>query len=194
MTTASRGLLRRPVVAASMLGVVVLTLTWWFAWMSPEGHKLASIRQQQVSERQVELGLSLRLAALKRETSQVKVAAPFLQRFQLAIPPEPAAPSLVVAVYHLAVRHGVSLQGITDDSVVAGAGYSTIPVSLSASGPHDNLLAFVRGLYGLQRLLTIQSISISGDGNLNSSSGAAYTASISATAYTTSVPKTTGSS
>ncbi|MDA8291338.1 MAG: type 4a pilus biogenesis protein PilO [Actinomycetota bacterium] len=190
MSAPARSLVQRPAVLVSVVGVLVLALAWWFAWMAPEGTKLAGIRQQQVTAQQTETRLDLRLVQLRAEAKQVRAAAPFLEHFAQAIPPVPDAPDLVVQVYHLAVANGVSLQSVTDDSVqTTGLGYSTIPVSLSVAGPHDQLLAFVSGLYRLTRLLTIQSVSLSGNGNLNASSFSNYTASISATAYTTSAPK-----
>ncbi|HVC24409.1 MAG TPA: type 4a pilus biogenesis protein PilO [Acidimicrobiales bacterium] len=196
MSAPSRSLARRPAVLVSVLGVAVLALAWWFAWMTPEGSKLASIHQQQITEQQTETRLDLRLVQLRAEAKQVQAAAPFLKHFATAIPSTPDAPDLVVQVYRLSVADGVSLQSVTDDSVQpSGLGYSTIPVALAVSGPHDQLLAFISDLYKMSRLLTIQSVSLSGNGNLNASSFTNYTASISATAYTTSVPKTpTGAS
>jgi len=192
MTSRSRSLAKRPAVLVSIFGIVALALGWWFAWMSPEGSKLAGIRQQQIAERATETRLDLRLVQLKAEAKQVRAAAPFLKQFATAIPSIPDAPDLVVEIYHLSVNDGVSLQSVTDDSVQTGTlGYSTIPVALSVSGPHDQLLAFIDGLYHMSRLLTVQSVTLSGNGNLNSSSAANYTASISATAYTTSVPSAT---
>lgn len=190
MSLSFMSLLRRRSVAVPLAGMLVLLLAWWFAWMSPEGTKLASVRQQQVTEQQTDTRLMLQLAALRADAARVKHDAPFLKSFAAAIPSAPGAPDLVVAVYRLATQDGVELQSITDDTVSSsGLGYSTVPVALSVSGPHDALLSFVSGLYGLPRLLTIQSISLSGTGNLNASSSALYTASISATAYTTYLPK-----
>lgn len=192
MNLPSTGLLRRPLVAGSIAGVVVLSLLWWFAWMTPEAHKLAAVRQQQVNEQQSEVRLTLKLAQLSAEAKQVHAAAPFLGAFGQAIPASPDAPDLVVAIYRLAVQDGVSLQSVTDNSVVqSGLGYSTIPVALALSGPHDNVLSFVAGLYQLSRLLTVQSVALSGSGNLNSSGTSTYTATIAATAYTRYVAKTT---
>lgn len=192
MSAPSRALARRPAVLVSVLGVVVLVIAWWFAWMAPEGTKLAGIRQQQVTAQQTETRLDLRLVQLRAEAKQVKAAAPFLKRFSQAIPATPDAPDLVVAIYRLSVADGVSLQSVTDDSVQpTGLGYSAIPVAMSVQGPHDQLLSFIAGLYKMSRLLTIQTVSLSGNGNLDAPSFASYTASITATAYTTSVPATT---
>jgi type IV pilus assembly protein PilO len=192
MSFQSGSLIRRRAVLVSVAGIVVIALAWWFAWMGPEGHKLVAVRQQQTSDQQLQLQLDLQLIALKAEAKQVHAAAPFLRTFEAAIPSSPDAPDLVVSVYNLATKDGVNLQSITDDSVnSSGLGYATVPVSLAVAGPHDAVLAFVNGLYGLSRLVTIQSVSLGGNGNLNASNSAAYTASISATAYTTQVTTTT---
>ena len=194
MTSPNSELLKRPRVWGSMVVVLVLALGWWFAWMSPEGAKLASVRAEQARQQQTEVSLTSELTMLRADATRVRLASPFLARFGRAIPALPDAPSIVEQVYQLAVQDNVTLQSITDDSVVsAGLGYSTIPVSMSVAGGHDALLAFVAGLYQLPRLLTIQTLDLSGTTSVLSSGNASYTASIGATAYTTYVAPTPGS-
>ena len=194
MTSVNSQLLKRPRVWGSLVAVLVLVLAWWFAWMSPESTKLASVRAQQASQRQTEASLTAELAMLRADATRVRIASPFLAHFAQAIPAAPDAPSLVEQVYRLAVQDNVTLQSITDDNVVsAGTGYSTIPVSMSVAGGHDALLAFVAGLYQLPRLLTIQTLDLSGTTSVLSAGNASYTASIGATAYTTYVAPTPGS-
>ncbi len=192
MSTTSLGMLARPRISGAALVVVGLALAWWFAWMSPEGAKLASVRQQQVTQKVTAARLSAELAALRADATHVRKASPFLERFAKAIPDVPDSPAIVEQVYQLAQQDGVTLESITDDTLSATKlGYSTIPVAMSVSGGRDALLGFVAGLYRLPRLVTIQSLSLSGSGSVLASGNAKYTASISATAYTTYAPSGT---
>lgn len=188
--TLSRQLFTRPIVLASLFGVVALAAGWWFAWMSPQSAKLASVREQQVQAEASRSALLFRLEELQQDAKQATAATAYLSRFDRAIPAYPDAPGLVVQVYDLATRDNVKLLNITDNSLIADGGYSTIPVSIDVSGGHDDVLAFVKGLYSIPRLLTIQTLSLSGAGNVNQSSSVSTTATISATAYTLQVEKT----
>lgn len=181
-----KDLLRRPLVIASIAGTVALLVVWWLAWMTPESHKLNGIRQTEAQDQELVVSLRGQLATLQAEAKVVRASSPFLSRFAGAIPAAPNAPALVVDLYRLATKTGVSLQSVTDDVVSPGTtGYSTMPVSISVSGGHDAVISFVAGIYKLPRLLTIQSFGLSGTGNVNSPGAAPYTAAIAATAYTT---------
>jgi len=194
MKTVDIDLLRRPRVWGSIIVVLVALAGWWFGWMNHESNKLASIHQQQATQQATVASLSLELKTLRDEAKRVRAASPFLKRFGAAIPADPDAPALVVQVYRLAQKDGVTLASITDDTLdPVGTAYSTMPVSLSVSGPHDALLQFLDGLYRLPRLLTIQSFSLTGPGNVLASGAASYSAGITATAYTTYVGGTSGS-
>lgn len=193
MKTPDASLLTRPKVWGPALLVVVVAIAWWFAWMRPESSKLASVRRQETEQRALQASLTAELMTLRAEAKQVHRASPFLDRFAKAIPAAPDSPEIVVQVYDLSVQDNVTLQSITDNTIdPTTSGYSTIPVSLSVSGGHDSLLAFLAGLYHLPRLLTVQSVSLSGKGSILSSGQESYSASIGATAYTTYVPSAAG--
>lgn len=186
-------LARRRLVVVSLAIALVVGLAGWLAVIRPQAGKLVSVDQQQASERLTVAELSAQLAQLQGDAKQVKRSSSFFQRFEQAIPPSPDEPLLVVEVYRLASRERVHLDSITDDSLQSTSkGYSTIPVSMTVSGPHDAVLAFLAGLYGLPRLLTIQSLDLSGQGNLDASSSAPYSGTITATGYTTYVTPRSG--
>jgi Tfp pilus assembly protein PilO len=186
-----RDLLRRPKFIAAVLVPLALVVAWWFAWMAPQNRHLASAHTQQTQAELQQSELNDRLVQLQHEATQVKAAAPFARRFSAAIPSTPDAPGLVNQVYALSQRAGVQLQGITDDSVNSEKTYSSIPVDIEATGKHNAIVAFVDGLYQLPRLLTVQSLDLSGSGPLNVSGNGQYQVSISATAYTTAAGSST---
>ena len=187
-------LIRRRLVAASLLAVIGLGLAWWFVWMTPQAQKLTSVRAQQAQATATRGSLLMQLRELQQDSKEARSAAAYLKRFNAAIPSTPDAPGLVVEVYRLAQRDGVQLSSITDNSLVPASGYSSIPVSIEVSGGHDQVISFVSGLYRIDRLLTIQGLSISGAQNINQSSAATTSASVSATAYTLQTVKTSAPS
>lgn len=192
MTGTSRSLLRRPILWGPLLAVALLA-AWWLAWMKPQGAKLASARLQRVTDEATVASLQAKIAHLHAVAQREQKAKDFLDAFAGQIPSSPEAPQLVVQVYRLASRDHLKLESITDNAVdPAGAGYSTIPVSLTVSGPQGGITAFVSGLYHLPRLVTIQQLDLTGpaNGDVVVGGGGAYHATISATAYTTSVTAT----
>lgn len=184
--------LRRPILWAPLL-VTVLLAAWWFAWMKPEGAKLATARFERASDEAMVASLQAKIAHLHAVAAREQKAKGFLKTFAGQIPATPEAPQLVVQIYRLASRDHLKLASITDNAVdPAGAGYSTIPVTLAVSGSQAGITAFVTGLYHLPRLVTIQQLDLTGPakGDVVVGVGGGYQATISATAYTTSVTAT----
>jgi type IV pilus assembly protein PilO len=190
----SLDLLKRPLVYGTLIGVVLIALVWWFAWMTPEANKLASANSQVQSDQSQISSLNTQIAALKVEDQQLPHLVHYLAFFSLAIPPLPESGDLTTELYDLSLSTKTVMNTLTDVATInTGKGYSTIPVQISLSGNHNSVLAFLKGIYALPRLVTIQSINLSPPGgqNLNQPSTASgFTANISATAYTTYVPPT----
>lgn len=201
MIDAPRSLLHRPKLWAPVLVVLALAALWWFAWMAPEASKLASVRLQHTNDQLTVASLEGRLAHLRTDKAKEDQAKRLLAEFAEAIPASPDSPALVSQIYRLATSDLVDLESITDNTVdPATGGYSTIPVTLTISGSLPGIRSFVDGLYNLRRLITVQQLSVSGgsptSGLLGGGSGS-YTATITGTAYTTSVaaaPATPGAS
>lgn len=202
MNTVHFDALKRPVVFGTIIAVIVLAAAWWFAWMTPEGHKLATLDTQKTTLQSQQSLLQTELTSLEQEAKVVHRELPFLKSFQVSIPATPDAGVLVDQLYALSRSTATVMTSVTDNTIVAptgpggaastATGYSDVPVSISLTGSHDGVLAFIQGLYSLPRLVTIQSISFTGPGNLNTASKSApYGASITATAYTTFVQSTT---
>jgi Tfp pilus assembly protein PilO len=187
-------LLKSKVVLIVTGAVVVLLLVWWFAWMTPEANKLASVQQQVTSDSNTVTRLNLELIGLKAEKKLVLSELPFLKKVTEAIPQTPDPPGIVDSLNTLSNKTGCDLLSVTpaDAPVASGVvGLSDIPVSFTISGTHKNVFAFLKGFYAMPRLMTINSVGLSaGDTNPNIlavGDGQAYSVTVSATAYTTYV-------
>jgi Tfp pilus assembly protein PilO len=174
--------------------LIVVAIIWWLAFMQPEASKLSSVEAHETSLRNEQAQLSDQLIALEAEKRQVLASGTFLTRFGLAVPSLPDQGLLVVQLDHLALAEGVTITLIGDNTIdppAAGTRYSTLPINMTISGPYVRVRNFVSGLYRLPRLLTIQQLVLSGQGNVNQASMAPFSATIDATAYTTYVPPST---
>ena len=174
--------------------VIVLLLVWWFAWMTPEANKLASVQQQATTNRTTVTRLNLELVGLKAEKKRVLSELPFLKKVTKAIPPTPDPPGIVDSLSTLSDKTSCDLLSVTpaDTPVGSGvAGLSDIPVSFTISGTHENVFAFLKGFYAMTRLMTINSVGLSAGATnpniLAVGDGQTYSMTVSATAYTTYV-------
>ena len=181
-------LVRRRLFWGPLAGVALLA-GWWFGWMTPQASKLSAARQQQTSDQMTIAGLEARISQLHSVAKKEGQAKQYLRAFSTAVPSAPDAPQLVVEVYRLATATGCKLESITDNAVNAAVGYSTIPLSLTVTGTRPGITRFVNGLYRLPRLVTVQQLQVQGPSTGDVVRGGAghYQATISATAYTTSL-------
>jgi len=192
-------LFKSKVVLFVTLGVIVLLIVWWFAWMAPEANKLASVNQQVATNQQKVFELNAELAALKAEKKLVLRELPYLRKVTTAIPPTEDPPGIVDSLNTLANQTSCNLLSVTpaDTPSPSGtAGLSEITVSFTLSGVHSNVFSFLTNFYKMKRLMTINSVSLSPSSTnanvLAAGDGQQYTMTVSADAYTTYVtPSTT---
>ena len=191
-------LLKSKVVLFVTLGVIVLLIVWWFAWMSPEANKLASVNQQVANDQTTVTRLGTELAGLKVEKNLVLHELPYLKKVTTAIPPTEDPPGIVDSINTLANQTNCDLLSVTpaDTPSPSGTpGLSVITVSISLSGVHGDVFTFLRNFYKMKRLMTINSVSLSPSSSnaniLAGGDGQQYTVTITADAYTTYVIPTT---
>lgn len=187
---------KRPAILVTVLGTVVIAIIWWFAWMQPQASKLSSIRSQQnLAGEEVNL-LQAQIAQLRSESSLLKKELPYLHFFQGQIPPLPEQGQLTAQLYNLSLKTKTFISSLSDNAVnspaTTTAGYSPMPISIQLTGTHNGVVAFLKGLYTLPRLVTIQAVNLSPpsqQSNLNRNGTTnGFAAAITATAYTTYVP------
>lgn len=198
---------KSPVILGIVGGAIVLLVIWWFAWMVPEATKLNTVHQQQSQDASTVIQLRAEIALLQRESAQVQKDLPYLKMSEIAVPPTADPGEIVNVIDGLANKLGLKLTSITDSTVVPPtstttaaptSGVSTIPITFAISGSHKAIFSFMSDFYGLPRLMTLESVSLSPTGAgtakaniLSVGDGQQYTANFTATAYTTNVPSST---
>jgi type IV pilus assembly protein PilO len=187
-------LLKRPAIFGTIIGVLVIALIWWFAWMSPEANKLANVNSQATLAQTQITQLTATVASLKEQSALLPSEVPYLAHFEVAIPNLPESGVLTSQLAQLAHTTGSTISSLSDATVVPSGAYSVIPVSIVIGGTHNGIEQFIKDIYTMPRLLTISSISLTPPGtqpDLNKSSNApGFSATISADAYTTFIPPT----
>ncbi len=186
-------LLKSKVVLIVTGAVIVLLIVWWFAWMTPESNKLTTVQAQVASDTSTVTQLQQELIALKAEKKLVLSELPYLKKVSTAIPPTEDPPGIVDSLNTLANQTGCDLLSVTpaDTPTPSGTtGLSTINVTLSVSGTHSEVFAFLNGFYSMKRLMTIGNVNLSAASAalaniLAAGDGQNYSMSLSATAYTT---------
>lgn len=194
MKTDQLALLKQRSVLITVGVVVVIALLWWFIYMKPESAKLASVEAHRTQLQNEQALLTDQLIGLEAEKRQVLASGSLLKRFSLAVPALPDQGLLVVQLDRLALAEGVTITLIGDNTIdppATGARYSTLPIDMTITGPFKRVQAFVSGIYQLPRLMTIQQLVLSGQGNVNAPNMAPFSATITATAYTLYVPPST---
>lgn len=188
----SLDLFKSKVVLLVTLGVIVLLIVWWFAWMSPEANKLASVNQQVTSDQSTVQSLTLELVTLKAEKKLVLKELPYLKKVTTAIPPTEDPPGIVDSLNSLAIKTNCNLLAVTpaDTPSPSGTpGLSVIDVSFSVEGTHSNVFSFLSDFYGMKRLMTINTVGLSSASAapnvLAAGDGQEYTLTVTAEAYTT---------
>jgi Tfp pilus assembly protein PilO len=139
--------------------------------------------------------LNAELIGLKAEKKLVLKELPYLKKVTTAIPPTEDPPGIVDSLNTLANQTGCDLLTVTPADTPSSSGspgLSVIAVSLSISGPHSNVFAFLRDFYKMKRLMTISSVTLSPASStsaniLTGGDGQKYGMSLTADAYTTYV-------
>ena len=127
-------IVKRPVVLISVAAVIVLAGVWWFAWMSPQGTKLSTINTNVQLLTTKDQQLLQTLKVVEHESTLESKYAGYLTTFSDAVPPTPDAPQLTTQLAALANATHVTLQSLSDDTMLPATPVSEVPVSMTIKG------------------------------------------------------------
>ncbi len=182
---------KRPVILISVAAVIVLAGVWWFAWMSPQGSKLSTVNANVAQLQQKYSQLQETLRVVEHESKLESKYAGYLATFSAAVPPTPDAPQLTTQLAALANETHVTLTSLSDDSVLAATPVSEVPINITIKGSGSQCLNFLKGIYQMDRLITISAFTptpsdSAGSGssvNVLSPGNAGYTFALTGDAY-----------
>jgi Tfp pilus assembly protein PilO len=152
---------RVPLIAT--LGVLVLALVVYMAWISPEGSKLTSLKNRESQQ----ASLESELIGLEHEKQNITATCAKLATDISEIPATPQVDNFLNQVTNLAVQSGdpntpsISVTSAAG-SVKGTTGVTPVAVSLSLGGTYDQMAQFLSGLYTFPRLFTINGANLAG--------------------------------
>ncbi|MHB8317895.1 MAG: type 4a pilus biogenesis protein PilO [Acidimicrobiales bacterium] len=182
---------RKPVVMISIIAVVVIVAIWLFAFYMPENNKISKYNSQVSTLQAKQASLNAELTQLKTTQAHTPLLNAMQTQFATLIPP-----SADIYVYNLQFDNIAKLNGISPQSIDLGVGattsapaatkaaYETIPITVSTKATYDQVLGLIKSIYGLPRLTTINSITLSG-GGVNTNRATLLSVSLSMSIFTT---------
>ncbi len=181
--------MNRRMLALSVLAAILVTVVWFFFLISP--------RNSMISELDDDLNIAL------AEASSLRIAVAALQdvqnndvaflaaigQMEAGIPEEAELAVFIEEVTALAEANGVSLQSFAPSEPVLSAELPIyeITISLAMEGEYFELLGFLFGLDDMERIVVIESISITAGGG-GTSEEADETTTTTTSTTTTTVP------
>src|SRR5579884_1871144 len=165
---------REALLGSGGVVLVVLLVVWWMLLMSPAGHKLSSLRSQHDQLVSQAGTLQGQLTSLQEQKAHSATLDAQQARNQLAMPPTADLPGLITQLDALASSTGVNLSAISPSppssasaasgGTVTGGSYQSMSLSLAFAGTYSQDMAFLQGLYQMNRLVVVNSVSLSGGG------------------------------
>lgn len=150
--------------ALTAVGVVVVALVVWLAWISPEGQKKTNLDQQKATLLTQQQALQTQLDTLRAEQRNIKANCATLNKDITEIPTSPGADTFLQQVTQLAQASGdPDTPSYSIGSAAKGpSGVDAITINLSLAGTYGQMTQFLQGLGNFPRLFTISSINIAG--------------------------------
>jgi type IV pilus assembly protein PilO len=166
--TAKLGALRNRTMMLVIGGSVLILLIWFVAYFSPSGKHLSAINTQTQAAKTEQSQLNSQLARLRTYSKETGTLALLSERLTSALPPTTDIYDYITALSNAGSAANVKIVSIDPGTAAAAGPVSVIPISLTAAGTYDQMLAFIKALYALPRLTVISSLEISGGGTATS--------------------------
>jgi Pilus assembly protein, PilO len=187
-------------VALVGVGALVVLAAGWVLLLAPKQSEIGSLHKQAAMvQQQIAADLS-RAGTARTATGAPKIRVADIYKLQLAMPSSPDMPDLLLELDQAAKAAGVQLTslGPGQGTAAAGGNYTTIPISLAASG---NFYGVTDLLYRLRNLVYVRGGALEANGpifSVNSVTlspvGKLVTADISLTTYVFGTSAAVGSS
>jgi Tfp pilus assembly protein PilO len=147
-------------VATLVLGIVI-----YAAWISPEGSHLAKLHAMQTQLQTQQSQLQIKIAALKKEKSQLGANCAQLTTNLTEIPGTPSVDSFLQQITALTVSSGdpnTPSISVTQAAAGAKAGVTQVQVGMTLAGTYGQMTEFLNGLDTFPRLFTVTSLTVAG--------------------------------
>jgi len=179
----------RRVLALGVLATVLATAVWYFFLISPRNDKIGELDDQLNTAIAEASALRIAVAALQDVQNNDVAFLAAIGQMEAGIPEEPELAVFIEEITALAEANGVLLQSFAPSEPAPSVDLPVyeISVSLAMEGEYFELLGFLFGLDDMERIVVVQSISITagaGDGLVEEPEETTTTTSASTTTTT----------
>ena len=153
----------RNVILLSILGALLVTAGWYMLLVRPIQDRIVETETEIDAESDKEFRLTSQRAARQKIEDNMLSYLAAIAEIERSIPPTAQTASLIDDLSALATETGVGwLSGsYGNPTVVEGEGYLEIAVDVTIRGQFFEVLGYLYGIADLDRLIRIDSISIS---------------------------------
>jgi len=152
----------RSVLLIGGLLALLLTAGWWFLLISPVNERVADAENQLLTAENDELQLLAQRRTLQTVEDNMLEYLAALGDLEGSIPPTPQTAALIDDLSVLADETGIDWRaGSYGQPQEVDTGVFEIPLSISVEGQFFEVLGYLYGMADLERLVRIDSLSIS---------------------------------
>jgi Tfp pilus assembly protein PilO len=145
------------------VGAVIVLLAGWEIVLSPKQHTIDGLRRQAtLVQQQIATDLS-RAATARTSGNAPTIKTADIYKLQTAMPSSADIPDLLLELDQVAKSAGVDLESIGPGTPSPSSGYSTVPVTVTASG---NFYAITDLLYRLRNLVYVRDGALQANGRI----------------------------
>lgn len=153
----------RASILLSILGVLLITVGWYLVLVKPTIEEKAETEILIDTEVDIEFRLTSQRAALRKIEDNMLAYLAALSVIERSIPTSPQTASLIDDLAILAEETGMAWQSGSYGNPTRPEGqvYLEIPLTLTIQGQFFELLGYLYGIADMDRLIRVESISIS---------------------------------
>ncbi|HVW35202.1 MAG TPA: type 4a pilus biogenesis protein PilO [Acidimicrobiia bacterium] len=155
----------RAVIALVVMSALVLAYGWNKVFLAPKARAKAAVAKELATARTAEQALRQNLAALQTLARDTQSREAELARLGKLVPATPDLAGAIDAFDQTARSAGVSLSSLVPAPATATAtGPATLGVSMKVSGSFNQVYDYLHRLETLDRLVVVDSVSLTGSG------------------------------
>ena len=145
-----------PLWPVALLGILIVAAIAYFLLIGPKRAEAGKLAEE-IAQLETQVRTAKLASEPKEAGTQLKVAGLF--ELTKAMPDRDDMPGIILELNAIAEAAGVTFKSISPQPIVAGAGYRSLPISLSFEGNYYDLTDF---LFRLRNLVAVR------DGRLSS--------------------------
>jgi Tfp pilus assembly protein PilO len=176
------------------LGALAIIGLWWFFVYSPAGDELDDVRAEREAAEQQTAGLQAQRDQLRDIEERGPEIDAQLMALEGLVPATPDLASFILSANEIALQSGIDWLSITPSEPQADAatGLGTINMQIAIEGGFFQTLDYLNRLEDLQRLVVVDSVSLSGASDAAAGGAPSLSTSLVARMFTQAVPEVPG--